>query len=244
MQDVTDQKVGPSRPKVVTGGHLSTSRRGGAPQLAEGRIGLAPSSVRQMMPGAQASATTVRATIAAIRRSPRPDARHSRPANDERGLRTQARSGGRSVWNLLPLIPRRSAATSAKIADVIVEFMNDDKGYVAWLAEHADGFVLNCERPPRPSYLTLHHASCWTISRTSGRNWTTNYQKVCADTFAEIHAWASQIGPLRSRGSCLPSRRSLRRVLTLLQRQVRCQGNLPVESTHSRRLAGAVARIP
>lgn len=34
-------------------------------QLAEGRIGLAPSSVRQMMPGAQASATTVRATIAA-----------------------------------------------------------------------------------------------------------------------------------------------------------------------------------
>jgi len=171
------------------------------PQLAEGRIGLAPSSVRQMMPGAQASATTVRATIAAIRRSPRPDARHSRPANDERGLRTQARSGRRSVWNLLPLIPRRSAATSAKIADVIVEFMNDDKGYVAWLAEHADGFVLNCERPPRPSYLTLHHASCWTISRTSGRNWTTNYQKVCADTFAEIHAWASQIGPLRSRGS-------------------------------------------
>jgi len=100
------------------------------PQLAEGRIGLAPSSVRQMMPGAQASATTVRATIAAIRRSPRPDARHSRPANDERGLRTQARSGGRSVWNLLPLIPRRSAATSATIADVIVEFMNDDKGQV------------------------------------------------------------------------------------------------------------------
>ena len=28
------------------------------------------------------------------------------------------------------MIPRRSAATSAKIADVIVEFMNDDKGQV------------------------------------------------------------------------------------------------------------------
>jgi hypothetical protein len=31
---------------------------------------------------------------------------------------------------------------------VIVEFMDNDKGYVAWLAEHPDGFVLNCERPP------------------------------------------------------------------------------------------------
>jgi hypothetical protein len=53
---------------------------------------------------------------------------------------------------------------------VIIEFMDNDQGYVAWLADHPDGFVLNCERPPRPSYLTLHRATCWTISRASGTN--------------------------------------------------------------------------
>jgi hypothetical protein len=37
-----------------------------------------------------------------------------------------------------------------------------------------------------------------------GRNWTTNYQKVCADTFEEIAAWASQIGPPWSCGFCTP----------------------------------------
>jgi hypothetical protein len=87
---------------------------------------------------------------------------------------------------------------------MIVEFMDNDNGYIAWLSEHPNGFVLNCERPPRPSDLTLHRATCWTISRTSGRNWTTNYQKVCADTFEEIDDWAGQIGPPWSCGFCAP----------------------------------------
>jgi hypothetical protein len=47
---------------------------------------------------------------------------------------------------------------------MIVEFMDNDKGYVAWLSEHPDGFVLNCGRPPTPSYLVLHRATCWSIS--------------------------------------------------------------------------------
>jgi len=99
----------------------------------------------------------------------------------------------------------RSWTTGATIANVIIEFMDNDQGYVAWLAAHPDGFVLNCERPPRPSSLTLHRSTCWTISRTSGSNWTLNYQKVCADTFEEIASWAGQIGPPWSCGFCAPS---------------------------------------
>jgi hypothetical protein len=98
--------------------------------------------------------------------------------------------------------PLYSGATGATIVGMIVEFMDNDKGYVAWLTGHPDGYVLNCERPPRPSGLTLHRATCWTISRASGTNWTVNYQKVCADTFEEIDAWASKIGTPWPCGFC------------------------------------------
>lgn len=90
---------------------------------------------------------------------------------------------------------------------VLIEFIEDDKGYVAWLAGHPDGFVLNCERPPRPAYLMLHRATCWTISGAParGRNWTVTYQKVCADTFAELSSWAGQVGAPTGCGFCTPS---------------------------------------
>jgi len=98
----------------------------------------------------------------------------------------------------------RSGTTGATIVNVIIEFMDNDHGYIAWLAAHPDGFVLNCERPPRPSSLTLHRSTCWTISRASAGSWTLNYQKVCADTFGEIASWAGQIGPPWSCGFCAP----------------------------------------
>ena len=92
------------------------------------------------------------------------------------------------------------------IVTVIIEFMDDDQGYIAWLAEHPDGYVLNCGRPPQPSYLMLHKARCGTISGTParGRNWTVAYQKVCGDTCGEINAWARQIGPPKCCGLCKP----------------------------------------
>jgi len=49
---------------------------------------------------------------------------------------------------------------SARIVNVIVEFMDNDKGYVAWLAEHPDGFVLNCDRQPSPRTVTIHVPKC------------------------------------------------------------------------------------
>jgi hypothetical protein len=89
---------------------------------------------------------------------------------------------------------------------VLIEFIDDDKGYIAWLAEHPDGCVLNCGRPPAPSYLVIHRAICKTISGTParGRNWTVTYQKVCGDTFDEVSTWAGQIGPPSDCGICKP----------------------------------------
>jgi hypothetical protein len=83
---------------------------------------------------------------------------------------------------------RPARKTCATIGGVIVEFMDDDDGYIAWLAEHPDGFVLNCGRPPTPSYLMLHRGTCSTIRGipARGRSWTVIYQTVCADTNREL----------------------------------------------------------
>lgn len=70
--------------------------------------------------------------------------------------------------------------------------MDDDPGYERWLRDHPSGFVLNCDREPKASYLVLHRASCRTITGTPtrGDNWTTAFQKVCAPTPAALDRWA------------------------------------------------------
>lgn len=75
---------------------------------------------------------------------------------------------------------------------MVETFADDDVGYEAWLRAHPGGVVVNCERNPRASYVMLHRASCHTISGTppSGRSWTTQYLKVCADAAGELEAWA------------------------------------------------------
>ncbi len=73
---------------------------------------------------------------------------------------------------------------------------NEDERYLRWLADHPGGFVLNCNRSPKPSYLVLHRATCWSISGTPspGQSWTREYRKICADTVSELEKWASPYG--------------------------------------------------
>ncbi len=73
-----------------------------------------------------------------------------------------------------------------------VKFIDDDNGYLAWLADHPEGYVLNAERKPRASYLKLHRADCNTISGRPARGdrWTGDYIKVCSDDEGAIAEWA------------------------------------------------------
>jgi hypothetical protein len=67
-------------------------------------------------------------------------------------------------------------------------FQDDDAGYLAWVHQHPDGFVVNTERRPSPSYLMLHRADCAFITRPSEQGrWTVAYIKVCA---AEVADWS------------------------------------------------------
>jgi hypothetical protein len=81
-----------------------------------------------------------------------------------------------------------------KPSNGVLVFRDDEAGYLAWIARHRQGFVLNANRSPTPRYLILHRASCWTITGRPSRGavWTSAYLKVCADDEAAIERWAQE----------------------------------------------------
>lgn len=87
-------------------------------------------------------------------------------------------------------------------------FLNDDTGYLAWLAAHDDGFVLNTYAHVAAGYLVLHRASCRTINRdlAAGKVWTVQYGKACADSVVDLLAWAAErtSGTPHGCGTCRP----------------------------------------
>lgn len=97
-----------------------------------------------------------------------------------------------------------------KIAGPVNEFRDDDDGYMAWLAAHPVGYVINIARSHSASTARVHHAGCRTISGTNprGGTWTGPYIKVCSEHRDELEQWAmkharAQI-PLC--GTCHPAR--------------------------------------
>jgi hypothetical protein len=102
-------------------------------------------------------------------------------------------------------LPRRRKVTP--IGDV-VRFVDDEDGYVRWLREHPNGYVLNCDREPSDRYLVLHETDCRTISGepSRGTTWTTAYAKVCASTQIDLVLWCQEITGSRPDrcGTCEP----------------------------------------
>ncbi len=95
----------------------------------------------------------------------------------------------------LPLSAASSDLKGHVSGSIDVEiFRDDDTGYLAWLASHPAGFVLNVARVPRPNYLKLHQATCRTISGRPPRGgpWTGPYVKVCADDQLQVAGWTGQ----------------------------------------------------
>jgi len=74
-------------------------------------------------------------------------------------------------------------------------FVDDETGYLNWLAGHPNGYVINIGRDRQRTayYPTLHRAGCNTIARVPPGNYTTeNYIKVCSDSVAGLATWISQ----------------------------------------------------
>jgi hypothetical protein len=76
----------------------------------------------------------------------------------------------------------------------MMEFSHNDAGYVEWVRQHPQGYVVVSWNPPRSNYLSLHRADCHCIDPAQAHhveNWTHSYIKVCADTIEELQDWAA-----------------------------------------------------
>ncbi len=86
------------------------------------------------------------------------------------------------------------------------EFIDNDSAYLEWVSANPNGFVVNCNRNPVPTYLILHRSSCNHISSDARSNWTTtDYIKICSNDLAELAAWAAETvgGQLSECQSCM-----------------------------------------
>lgn len=103
--------------------------------------------------------------------------------------------------------PRPAADPGSRTAGVR-EFRDDDEGYLAWIAEHPDGYVINILRGLNPTTARVHRARCRTVTGTPPRGgpWTGPYIKVCAGQVDELDRWAVQhAGQVITRcGVCQP----------------------------------------
>lgn len=83
------------------------------------------------------------------------------------------------------------STVSAPARRAIRSFLDDDPGYLAWVAEHGDGFVVNADRTLSPNSLVLHRAACSCIGgpARSGRARTANHRKVCSSDLEVLVDW-------------------------------------------------------
>lgn len=73
----------------------------------------------------------------------------------------------------------------------VTVFRDDDEAFFDWLDDHPEGYFINSERRPKPTYLVLHHPSCSHFTRNPAKNWTRDYVKVCSPGRGDLEEWAT-----------------------------------------------------
>ena len=77
----------------------------------------------------------------------------------------------------------------------MILYLDEDAAYLAWLAHHHAGFVVDWLRKPSRRRPTLHRASCpkMRLAKSRKTHWTTGRRlKACSLDQAELVAWAEQ----------------------------------------------------
>ena len=78
----------------------------------------------------------------------------------------------------------------------MLDFSDDDDGYLGWLRDNSTGFVLNVRQNPGAKYTVLHRATCQTIARArdNGAYTARGYRKVVATTVDELRSYTRSLG--------------------------------------------------
>jgi hypothetical protein len=85
--------------------------------------------------------------------------------------------------------PRMEGRPAARLEAPGVEvFRDDDEGYMRWLADNPNGYVLNLQRSLNPSDARVHQARCSAITGVNPRRgpWTGAYIKLCSPVVEAI----------------------------------------------------------
>src|SRR5262245_53598164 len=81
---------------------------------------------------------------------------------------------------------------------MMLEFIDDDSGYRAWIRANPTGYVINTYREGSNTYNVFHAANCRTISDPKTRNYTTTgYKKLCSLNKRELMAYGNKMGNLQ-----------------------------------------------
>ncbi len=75
---------------------------------------------------------------------------------------------------------------------MFTEFINDEAGYLAWVQNNPEGFVLNIDHEGYfPQYPMVHKATHKLISSPARTNYTTGkYYKVCSSDLKVLEEWS------------------------------------------------------
>ena len=79
----------------------------------------------------------------------------------------------------------------------LIDFIDDDDGYLAWVANNPDGFVLNCHHTREKETHRIHRATCSSIRGrpAKGELWTHDYIKLCSAECENLEQWVrDQVG--------------------------------------------------
>lgn len=78
----------------------------------------------------------------------------------------------------------------------MISFSDDDSAYMAWLAAHPLGFVVNVRQVAGSNYVVLHRAGCRFISAPrDDRAYTgRGYRKVASDSVDDLRNFTRSIG--------------------------------------------------
>ena len=97
-------------------------------------------------------------------------------------------------------VPGPSREAGAQVTPLCHEFCDDDPGYLAWVASHPAGFVLNQPRLARSKALTLHRVGCAALAPRDGADaLTAGAVKVCGPSSGALEAWSTARGEGRPR---------------------------------------------